>query len=185
MSGTRRNRRSKRVPGTHRLLLTILGPTGLEIAKEIVSTVELSQYGARVRGRRSLRPESEGVLTQLRSGRQARIRIAWQRKCSESAEFFDTGVELLSGFDYWGDSFADPHASVRDAVPGSAGVAPLTTLELLGELKEELSGDAGARSMELLWCGLVEQLEVNKVFTRDELIAAIRSIAQARANEGA
>ena len=181
MKGTRKDRRSRRIPAAHRLLLTIIGPTGSEIAKEIVSTVELSQFGARVRGRRSLRPESEGVLTQLRSGRQARIRIAWQKKSDESAGFFDTGVEILSGFDYWEISFAEPAPTLAHAVQ-PAGIAPLTAQELLGEMKEKFSGEAGTGSMEILWCGLIEQLEANKVFTRDELIATVRSIAASRPN---
>ncbi|MBI3934650.1 MAG: hypothetical protein HY316_08135 [Acidobacteria bacterium] len=176
MKGTRKDRRSRRIPATHRLLLTILGPTGSEIAKEIVSTVELSQHGARVRGRRLLRPESEGMLTQLSSGRQARIRIAWQQKSAGNHGFLDSGVELLSGFDYWGISFAEPAAA--PASPASSnGANPLTPQELLQNLKEQNSGHAGAETLQTVWCALMEQLEERKVISRDELIASVRSIA--------
>ena len=176
MKGTRKDRRSRRIPAAHRLLLTIFGPTGSEIAKEIVSTVELSQFGAHVRGRRILRPEAEGLLTQLSSGRQARIRIAWQ-KSDTTTGFFDTGVEILSGFDYWGMSFAEP--APAPAVPScGAASTPLTTEELLGELKQTPSGDSGARLLETIWSGLIEQLEARSVISRDELICSVRSIAQ-------
>ena len=70
---------------TYRLLLTILGPTGLEVSKEIVTTVEVSLYGARVRGIRTFRPDSQGVLTQLSSGQQAPVRIAWQAPAASPA----------------------------------------------------------------------------------------------------
>ncbi len=68
MKPSRKDRRSKRIPAAHRLLLTILSPTGSEIAKEIVTTVEVSSHGARVRGIRTFRPDSQGLLTQLGSG---------------------------------------------------------------------------------------------------------------------
>jgi len=184
MKGSRKDRRSKRVPASHRLLLTIIGPSGSEIAKEIVSTVELSQFGARVRGRRSLRAESEGMLTQLRSGRQARVRVAWQQKSTESAEFFDTGVEILSGFDYWGISFEEPAPGTAKADAPEETV-PLTVPELLGKLKESASAEAGGASMEMLWCALVEQMEAKQLFTREELIASLRSVAQLAAPKGA
>ncbi|MBI4479082.1 MAG: hypothetical protein HY651_03570 [Acidobacteria bacterium] len=174
MKGTRKDRRSRRIPAAHRLLLTIFGPTGSEIAKEIVSTVELSQFGAHVRGRRMLRPEAEGLLTQLSSGRQARVRIAWQ-KSDTTAGVFDTGVEILSGFDYWGISFAEPAPAVSSC---GAASTPLTTEELLGELKQTASGDSGSRILETIWSGLIEQLEARKVISRDDLISSVRSIAQ-------
>ena len=181
MKGTCKDRRSRRIPAAHRMLLTILGPTGSEIVKEIVSTVELSQFGARVRGRRSLRPEAEGMLTQLRSGRQARIRIAWQIKPDESAEFLDTGVEILSGFDYWGISFAEPESAPPTALnPATSpkGTAALAIHELLADVREKTAGEAGTRNLEILWCGLIEHLERRQLITRDDLTTAIRSIAE-------
>lgn len=175
MKGSRKDRRSKRVAAAHRVLLTVLNANGAEIAKEIVSTVEVSQYGARVRGRRIMRPESEGVLTRLSSGRQARIRIAWQQKDSSHSGYLDTGVELLSGFDYWGISFAEPEAAPAN---GSGSNMPATAQQLLEELKSAASGDAGSAMLEALWCGLIEQLEARKVLSREELVSSIRGIVQ-------
>ena len=177
MKGTRKDRRSKRIPAAHRLLLSIQGPAGMEISKEIVSTVELSQFGARIRGRRSLRPGAEGMLTQLRSGRQARIRIAWQERLGDSAEFFDTGLELLSGFDYWGISFADPApGEVTQEAPSTSD--PLTAHALLEEFRNAARIGAGELPLEVLWCGLIEQLEAKQLLERNDLVAAIRGLAQ-------
>ena len=178
MKSTSKDRRSRRIPAAHRLLLTIVGGAGSEIAKEIVSTVELSQFGARVRGRRMLRPESEGVLTQLSSGRQARVRIAWQQKAPAPPGFLDTGLEILSGFDYWGDSFTESAVSPAPLLPlGSNGLAPLTVEALLNHLKEQSGSASGLQPLETIWCGLIEQLEARKVLSREDLIAAVRSIA--------
>ena len=51
---SRKDRRSERVPAVHRLMLTILSPTGAELLKEIIISVDVSKHGARVRGRRTL-----------------------------------------------------------------------------------------------------------------------------------
>jgi hypothetical protein len=183
--GSRANRRSKRLPAAHRMLLTITNASGSEIAKEIVSTVEISQHGARVRGRRLFRPDAEGLLTQLSSGRQARVRVAWQRPAQAQAGYLDSGVELLNGFDYWGVSFVDPPptevaAEMKDAAQkepavGSVVAQANTAQELLEALAAE-SGDR-PRVLEAAWCALVEQLEARQSLSRADLIAAIRSLA--------
>ena len=191
MKGSRKNRRSKRLPAAHRMLLAIVNSSGSEIAKEIVSTVEISQHGARVRGRRMFRAGSEGLLTQLSSGRQARIRVAWQEKVEAHPGYLDAGVELLNGFDYWRVSFADI-APVESSTPAAAGVAgeapqpvpvsaealpaqPLTAQELIENLAAE-SADR-PQVLEALWCGLVDQLEARNALSRTDLIAAIRTLA--------
>jgi len=180
---SRKDRRGKRVPAAHRLLITILGPTGAEIGKEIVSTVEVSQHGARVRGRRTLRPDTQGTITQLSSGRQAPFRVAWQQKGSEPNSI-DTGVELLSTFDFWGAIFSEssvhpvPAAPVESAV--ESGPPPISPAELLDELRkaaQSSSSEQKTRVLEALWCALIEQLEERQVFTREELLTAIRSVA--------
>ena len=199
MKESREDRRGKRVPATHRLLITILGPTGAEISKEIVSTVEVSLHGARVRGRRTLRPDAQGLLTQLSSGRQAPFRVAWQRKSTEPNSV-DTGVELLSTFDFWGAIFSDSSlqpaapsatsADGADAGPVSARTLtadvveraspPISPAELLDELRRAAqwsSGDQKTRVLEAVWCALIDQLEERQVFTREELLTAIRSVA--------
>src|SRR5262249_22323627 len=159
----------------HRVLLSLLGPNGEEVAKEIVSTVELSQYGAHIRGRRILTPESEGVLTQLSSGRQARVRIAWQEKSATHHGFYEAGVELLSGFDYWAVSFVNPPAVSDSAQPQTANA--LTLHELLYELVKN-SSEQAPKILESVWCGLVEELESRKIVHRDELVSSIRAIAE-------
>jgi len=185
---SRKDRRSRRVPAEHRLLLTILGPTGSEIAKEIVTTVEVSLHGARLRGIRTFRPDSQGVLTQLGSGQQAPFRVAWQAKVPANPNFLDTGVELLADFDFWGVTFSEPTASPAPAVVTAAPVAApapiekpsISPQEVLDELERTLqtSGDQRARTLEAAWCNLIEQLEERKVFSRDELLASLRNIGQ-------
>jgi hypothetical protein len=178
MKGTRKDRRSRRVPAIHRMLLTILGPNGSEIAKEIVSTVELSRFGARLRGRRSFRPEAEGLLTLLRSGRQARVRVVWQSKTTDSSGYMDTGVEILSGFDYWGAAFAEVDPAEAAAPESGAGSAERSALAIQDVLTELADRGPNERNLETLWSVLIENLEGRKVITRDDLIAAIRNIAK-------
>ncbi len=175
MKANVKNRRSNRVPGSHRLLLTILSPSGTEAMKEVVTAVELSQYGARVRGYRTISADAQGLLTQLNSGRQASIRVAWQRRADADPNFLDTGVELLSGFDFWGIAFADP------AVQSAPSAGPAKKVERPQELLEELqkllaSGNHQAQVLESIWCGLIEQLEARRVIAREDLVSAIRSL---------
>jgi hypothetical protein len=186
MKASRKDRRSKRVPAEHRVLLTILNATGLEIAKEIVTTVEVSLHGARVRGIRTFRQDSQGMLTQLSSGSQAPVRIAWQAKAASSPKFLDTGVEFLSAFDFWGATFSEPLAEVaaaagpEAATPAAAPppISPQGLLEQLETSAPSAAGDRRARALEAAWCSLIEQLEERKVFTRDELLASLRNMQQ-------
>jgi hypothetical protein len=174
-----KDRRSKRTPETHRLLLTILGPTGLEISKEIVTTIEVSLHGARVRGIRTFRPDSQGVLTQLSSGLQAPVRIAWQAKAESNSKSLDTGVEFLSAFDFWGMTFSEPAAAPASGV-AHVNLPPASPHALLEEL-EKMSPSADnqrVRALEAAWCGLIDQLEERKVFSRDELLASLRTISR-------
>ena len=182
MKPSRKDRRSKRVPAAHRLLLTILGPTGTEIAKEIVTTVELSLHGARVRGIRTFRPDSQGLLTQLDTGQQAPIRVAWQARAASNPRFLDTGVEFLSEFDFWGISSSEPTAEPTKPTPPAAPIQSpsISPQGLLDELEKtsQPSGDHRARTLEAAWCNLIEQLEERKVFRREELLASLRDIGQ-------
>jgi hypothetical protein len=164
------------------MLLTIVNTSGGEIAKEIVSTVEISQHGARVRGRRLLRRDWEGLLTQLSSGRQAKIRVVWQRPSEAQSGLLDSGVELLSGFDYWGVSFADPlaeAASNEDATGAPAGAKVSLESSTAQELIDTLAAEVANRPqvLEAVWCALVEQLEARQAISRADLISAIRSLA--------
>jgi len=190
MKLSRKDRRSKRIPAEHRLLLTILNANGLEIAKEIVTTVEVSLHGARVRGIRTFRPDSQGVLTQLSSGQQAPVRIAWQAKTASKtasdAKYLDTGVEFLSAFDFWGATFSEPAAAPSPAESAGAASAaaaappPISPQGLLDELENasQPSGDRRARALEAAWCSVIEQLEERRVFSREELLASLRTIHQ-------
>lgn len=174
---SRKDRRSKRIPASHRLLLTLLGPTGLEVSKEIVTTMEVSLHGARVQGIRTFRPDSQGVLTQLSSGQTAPVRIAWQAKAASNPQFLDTGVEFLSAFDFWGMEISDPAA----AAPAPADRPPVSPQELLEELDKispSPDGNQRARTLEAAWCGLIDQLEERKVLSRDELLASLRTISR-------
>jgi hypothetical protein len=177
---SRKDRRSKRIPASQRLLLTILGPTGLEVSKEIVTTVEVSLHGARVRGIRTFRPDSQGVLTQLSSGQAAPVRIAWQTRAASNQNLLDTGVEFLSAFDFWGMAFSEPPAPGA-APPEKVDRPPINPKELLEELdKASESADHAqrARTLEVAWCGLIDQLEERNVLSRDELLASLRSISR-------
>ncbi|MGH9786710.1 MAG: hypothetical protein ACRD88_21280 [Terriglobia bacterium] len=187
MKPSRKDRRSKRAHSEQRLLLTILGPTGMEIAKEIVTTVEVSLHGARVRGIRTIRPDSQGVLTQLGSGQQAPFRVAWQARVPSNPGFLDTGVELLSGFDFWGMAFPEPTASPAPvagpapvAAPAPIASPPISPQKVLDELEKaaQPGGNDRARTLEAAWCNLIEQLEERKVFSREELLASLRNIGQ-------
>jgi hypothetical protein len=182
MTAKQSGRRSNRVQSAHRLLLTVLGPGGNEVAKEIVTSIELSRHGARVRGYRKLPRDAQGVLTLLTSGRQANVRIAWQQKAESDPNMMDTGLELLSGFDFWGLTFRDPNAKAA-AAGASQRSKTLQPIDLLDELQKAFAGSGSGRTdaLETVWCGLIEQLEAHKIIRRDELIAAIRSIAQSRA----
>ena len=184
MKPSRKDRRSKRIPAAHRLLLTILSPTGSEIAKEIVTTVEVSLHGARVWGIRTFRPDSQGLLTLLSSGQQAPVRIAWQPKAASNPKYFDTGVEFLSAFDFWGMTFSEPAAepalrvAPRAATPNEP--PPISPQGLLDELEKasQPAGDHRTRTLEAAWCSLIDQLEERNVFSRDELLASLRTIGQ-------
>ena len=182
MKPSAKNRRSKRIPASHRLMLTILGPTGLEVSKEIVTTAEVSLHGARIQGVRTFRPDSQGVLTQLKTGLQAPVRIAWQTRAADP-KYLDTGIEFLSAFDFWGVSFSKPKAQPAqpaspEAPPPVSPQALLEEFEKSSPLSEDSRNSQRARTLEAAWCGLIDQLEERNVFSRDELLASLRTIGQ-------
>ena len=167
-------RRSRRIQAKHNLLMTILGPDENEIAKEIVSTVELSKHGARVRGRKPIEPGSAGVLVELRTLRKAPFRVAWHAKTGEQ-EYLDSGLEFTEDFDFWGDDF--PSARKKAAANGEQEISA-------NELLQEVLKAAGTPSQESerfwegIWSGLVEQLEERNIFARAELVTYLRKIGQ-------
>ena len=179
MKKSSKKRRSERLPAAVRLLLTIQGPSGAAVLKEVITTVEVSQYGARLRGRRPMEVGLQGVLIQLSSGRQTPFRVAWQIPSPDHPAYLDTGVELMPNLDFWGRTFSSaPEPPPMEVVLEDATVSPAELLQALSPKSPE-PGDAKAgQLLETVWCGLVEQLEERNVFTRAELVASIRRIAQ-------
>jgi hypothetical protein len=115
------------------------------------------------------------------------VRIAWQSRSASSDKYLDTGVEFLSAFDFWGTTFSEPAAAVASAAaPGEAPAAaapappPISPQALLDQLETSAqpSGDRRARTLEAAWCSVIEQLEERRVFTRDELLASLRTVNQ-------
>jgi hypothetical protein len=178
MKTLRKERRSKRLPAKHILMLTILGPSGNEVVKEVVKTVELSRHGARIRGRRALEPDWRGVLLELKSLRQAPFRVAWQDKAPAGQGYLDTGVEFLGDFEFWEQTFSNENKEPVHAITIQNDV--VSPKELLQELLDSPAFEAreSGRLLKEIWCGLVEQLEERNFFTRAELVASLRKIAE-------
>ena len=132
---SRKDRRSERVPAVHRLMLTILSPAGAELLKEIIISVDVSKHGARVRGRRTLQPNWKGTLVQLSSGRQVPCRVSWQVKPTAEAEYFETGIEIMANFDFWGHAFSDGDLALAEATTLIEN-SSLPAEELLEELRK-------------------------------------------------
>ena len=171
-------RRSERLPAAVRLLLTIPGPGGTVALREVVTTMEVSQYGARLLGRRPLEVGSRGVLIQLSSGRQTAFQVAWQTNSAARPGYLDTGVELLPNLEYWDRPFSPaPEPPPTEIVMEDAAVS---AEELVRELAPESSPQQDRHSeplLEVLWCGLVDQLAERTVITPAELAASLRKIA--------
>jgi len=160
------------------MMLSILSPSGAEILKEIITIVEVSEQGARFRGRRTLQPEWKGNIVQLSSGRQAPVRIVWQVKAADQPEFWETGIEILADYNFWDRPFSNPDAEPELAIDNAA----LPVEEFLKALRQGPAAQSqhNNKLLETLWCGLVEQLEELKVLTRQDLVAAIRRIGEGR-----
>jgi hypothetical protein len=183
MRTSRKDRRSERVPATVRLILSVLGPSGAAVLKEIVTTVDVSQHGARIRGRRTLQKDWRGVLTQVSSGRSVPFRVLWQTKPTSGGEYLEAGVEILTGINFWGRTFSNPDAQ---PVPSSITIenAAMSPEELLQALRKQLAFQSpeGGQLLERIWCGLVQQLEERNVFTRAELVSTLRKIPNETTN---
>ena len=177
MRTSRKDRRSERVTAAHRLMLTVLGESGGEILKEIITTIEISQHGTRIKGRRTLQPNWRGNLIQLSSGRQTPFRVVWQVKSPSDPLYLEAGLEILATTSFWGRSFANPDADPEAPEIVIENVA-LSPQELLRELRKISPAPGSPRVLEAAWCGLVEQLEERKVFTRTELVASLRKLIQ-------
>ena len=170
---------TERIPVFQRLQLTILGPQKQVVLKEIVTTIDVSENGARVKGQRTLQQNWRGTLLHLSSGRQIPCRVLWQARRSTEGEFWETGLEVVDTFGFWGVRFSNPEPEppAADIAVEEPIVTPEALLEGLGE-SPQLQSLEGQRVLEAVWCGLVEQLEERKVFTRAELVASIHKIAQ-------
>lgn len=170
----RTQRRSKRIQANHNLLITILDPAGHELAREVVTSVELSKHGARVRGRMPLKPGSAGVLVELRSLQKAPFQVAWQTKTGEK-EFLDTGLEFTKDLDFWEEALSK--AKKKTAETENEKISSKALLQEVLKTAAPQSQES-ERFWEGIWSGLVEQLEERKVFTRAELVAYLRKIGQ-------
>src|ERR1019366_10189315 len=115
MRKSKMDRRSERVLVVHRLLLTIFSPGGAELLKEIVTTLDISKHGARVRGRRTLQENWKGTLTHLSSDRQVPCRVSWQSKSNTDGEYFESGIEILADFDFWDSCFSNGDLALAEA----------------------------------------------------------------------
>ena len=179
MKKSSKKRRSDRLPAAVRLLLTILGPSGAAVLKEVITTVEVSQFGARLRGRRPMEVGWQGMLIQLSSGRQAPFRVAYQIPSPDDPAYLDTGVELMPSLDFWGRKFSSaPEPAPMEVVLEDATISPAELLQALSPKSPESPGTQSVQLLETVWCGLVEQLEERNVFTRAEMVASLRKIAQ-------
>ena len=178
-SGTSKKlRRSKRIPAKYNLLLTLQDDSGNEVVKEVVTTVEISRHGARIRGRSPLKMECRGVLLDLRSLRKAPFRVAWQQQAPADKAYIESGVEFISDSDFWGAVF--PASKAIRPNQETASVNPLSPRELLQEALQESAFESPGHGqfLEQVWCGLVEQLEEGSLITRAELVAYLRKIGR-------
>ena len=178
MRKSKMDRRSERVLVAHRLLLTIFCPGGAELLKEIVTTLDISKHGARIRGRRTLQENWNGTLTHLSSDRQVPCRVSWQIKPNPDAEYFESGIEILADFEFWGRTFSNGDLELAEATSEIEDLT-LPPEELLEQLREASAFQVGenGKLLEAIWCGLVEQMEEQKVITRAELLASIRKMS--------
>jgi hypothetical protein len=177
MSGSKKNRRSDRIPATYKLILTILGASGSEVLKEIITTLEVSRHGARIQGRRTLQKDWKGAFVQLSSGRQAPVRIVWQAKSDAASEFMESGVEILADYDFWGKAFSEGDLQAEQAaiVIENSSITPEELLQAFAK-HSAFQAEQSGRLLESLWCGLVQQLEERGVIGRQDLVKSIRKV---------
>ena len=176
MRTSKKDRRSERIPALYRLILSIpIPPGGTEVLKEMITTVEVSQHGARIRGRNTLQQGWQGFLVLLNSGIQTPCRVVWQVKPSPKADFFETGVEIQAKFNFWGRVFShgDEESAKIAVVIEDTSIPPEEFLQALRK-SSAFQAEQSGKLLESVWGGLVEQLEERKIFTRAELAASIR-----------
>ena len=182
MKGTNKDRRSERIPAVHKMML-VVADGDVTISKEVVATVLISQYGAQVRGRRAVNLAATGLVMNLSSCRQAKIRIAWHLPSTSHPGYFDTGIEFLDTADFWGCKFSEyrpvmiaANAKLEKPSANTAVPAELTPRKLLDHLRMAGSSPKASNLNEKLWCELVEQLEQRGVFTRTEMISTLKRL---------
>ena len=177
MRTSSKNRRSERTPATQRLVLTILGPGGAEVLKEIITTAEISRHGARIRGRRTLKPDWRGAFVQLTSGRKVAVRVVWQTNPAPNEEFKESGVEIIANFNFWGRVFSSPDQEPDSFEIKNAAVCLEEACQYLRAAPEFRNGTI-EKLMEAVWWVMFEKLEGQKDCTRQELAESLRSVSQ-------
>lgn len=182
MTGSSERRRSERIPAAHKMML-VVADADITVSKEVVTTVLISKYGAQVRGRRAIDPAAAGRVMNLGSCREAKCRVAWHLPSTSHPGFFDTGLEFLDNEDFWGCKFSEYHpvmtatqAKLEKPSVSSATPSELTPRKLLEHLRMAGSSPNANDLNEALWCGLVEQLEQRRVFTRNEMVSTLKRL---------
>ncbi len=185
MKASNKNRRSERIPARHNLMLVVEDHTGGTAAKEIVSTVHISRHGAHLRSRRPLDGSSKGNVMNLSSCRQTPFRIAWHLPSDSHPGYHESGIEFVESIDFWGRDFSGHRqgaASAEDVMGTRTGglenSSAANPRELLDQLLQAGDTPKGHELTAALWCGLIKQLEERRVFTRTDLISALKKLSR-------
>ena len=195
-----KNRRSKRIPARHNIMLAVEGKDDSGKATEVVTTMLISRHGAQLIGRRPMDENTKGKVTHLSTCRQAPFRIVWQTPSSTKPGYHETGIEFEESTDFWGTNFEEMRIqnSMDTAARPAAGTAVEKTIdqpveqaaesaaaasrdgasssEVLEQLRTIPSSSDGREITDAIWCGLIEHLEERRVISRTELIASLRKV---------
>lgn len=168
-----KRRRSKRVSKSERVMLNITEPSPVQ---DIVVTLEVSEHGAKVLARRHLKPESRGTAVFIATGRSVPCRVAWQREPGPEGRM-ETGLEIYATSNFWG---LDLHGSELEPEPAPVLVAaakPAAAPNSVSAMVDAMGASKASLPIDL-WCSLVDNLEAKGVFTRVELAAMLKKIAE-------
>ncbi|MSO20417.1 MAG: hypothetical protein EXQ56_08120 [Acidobacteria bacterium] len=121
----------------------------------------------------------------LSSCRQAPFRIAWHIPSDSHPGYHETGIEFVESIDFWGCDFSDHQqgaASAKDIqgtpTRGFENSAAANPRDLLDQLVQAEDTPKGHTLTAALWCGLIEQLEERRVFTRSNLVSALKKLSR-------
>ena len=166
---------------SHRLLLELRKPNAVS---EIVFTEELSGSNATVLMRRTLEPDSTGFLESLETRLRVPCRVRSQDSPQTAGAYRRTHVEISCKFDFWKFAFKAPQAETPAAPsppPAPANPDPLPTpadTQPLTSPSEIIQALPGRLEMAQLLSFLVLTLESKGVFTRHELVGALKTMSK-------